>query len=87
MQSIKVKIIDPIGIHARPAALTVSEASKYSSNIKVIYDGKEANLKSIMNLMSIAIKCGAEIEIQASGADEVDAIAGVKAVLETNKII
>ena len=44
-------IVDPVGLHARPATLLVNEASKFASETKIIVGEKEANLKSIMGVM------------------------------------
>lgn len=57
------------GLHARPAALFVQEANKYSSELFVEKDDKKVNAKSIMGIMSLAISTGTEITISAEGAD------------------
>lgn len=57
------------GLHARPAALFVQQANKFTCDIFVEKDGKSANAKSIMGVMSLAIGCGAEITIRAEGSD------------------
>ncbi|MCM2533202.1 HPr family phosphocarrier protein [Neobacillus pocheonensis] len=54
--------------------MIVSDASKFKSTISLQYKGVSVNLKnslkSIMNLMSIRIKPGANVEITANGCDE-----------------
>ncbi|CAC13776.1 PHOSPHOCARRIER PROTEIN HPR (HISTIDINE-CONTAINING PROTEIN) [Mycoplasmopsis pulmonis] len=87
MEQFKAKIIDPIGLHARPASLLTKEASKYKSNISLLYKDRQANLKSIMNIMALGVKEGAEIEVKADGEDEKEAINAIKAVMVDNKII
>ncbi len=87
MKSINVKIIDPIGLHARPASKITNEASKYKSDIKIIMDRKSANAKSLINLMALGVKKNNKIEIQAKGLDEADAIAGIQKVLKSSKLI
>lgn len=62
------------GLHARPAALFVQEANKYSSEIFVEKDDKKVNAKSIMGIMSLAISSGTEIYISAEGADAEQAV-------------
>lgn len=57
------------GLHARPAALFVQEANKYSSEIFVEKEDKKVNAKSIMGIMSLAISSGTEIYISAEGSD------------------
>ncbi|MFV8479490.1 HPr family phosphocarrier protein [Mycoplasma sp. T193] len=87
MKEFSSKIIDPIGLHARPATLIVSTATKFKSDSKLIYNGREANLKSIMNIMALGVKHGAEITIKVSGDDETDAVKAIKGALEANGLI
>lgn len=87
MKIIKAKIIDPIGLHARPASKIVNEASKYKSDIKIILDGRAANAKSIINLMSLGIKHNNKIEIEVRGLDEEEALKGIERVLIENKLV
>ena len=49
------------GLHARPAALFVQEANKYSSEVFVSKNNKKVNAKSIMGIMSLAVAHGSEI--------------------------
>ena len=62
------------GLHARPAALFVQEANKFSSEIFVEKGDKKVNAKSIMGIMSLAISSGTEISISAEGADSEQAV-------------
>ena len=74
MVSAKTKVINPQGLHMRPAQLFVTEMNKYKSDVSIIFNGKPINAKSIMNLMASCIKQGAEIEIQCSGPQEEEAL-------------
>lgn len=74
-------VIDETGIHARPATLLVSTASKFKSDMQISFKGKSVNLKSIMGVMSLGVPKGGEITISATGEDEVEAVDGVEAVL------
>jgi phosphocarrier protein len=87
MKSIVVKIIDPIGIHARPASKITNEAAKYKSDITVHLDGRVANAKSLINLMALGVKINNKIEIQAIGLDEQAAIDGIHRVLIETKLV
>jgi catabolite repression HPr-like protein len=62
------------GLQARPAALFVQEANRFSSDIFLEKDGKKVNAKSIMGLMSLAVGSGVVINIVADGEDEERAI-------------
>lgn len=57
------------GLHARPAALFVQEANKFTSEIFVEKQGKSVNAKSIMGIMSLAISHGTDVLIRAEGPD------------------
>ncbi|URM53009.1 HPr family phosphocarrier protein [Mycoplasma sp. SG1] len=80
-------IIDPIGIHARPAMKIVQVASRFSSNLSINFNGKTANLKSIMNLMALGILTNSHVEIVADGRDEKDALEEIKKVMILEKVI
>ncbi len=70
----KVEITNPIGLHARPAAIFVQTAGKFTSNIWLGKGDKKVNAKSIMGLMSLAISCGTIVTIGAEGEDEENAV-------------
>ena len=81
MVSKNVKVINPQGLHMRPAQLFVSEMGKYDSTVTIIFGEKTINAKSIMNLMASCIKMDSEIEIRCEGAQENEALdAAVKLV-------
>ena len=87
MKSVIVKIVDSIGIHARPASKITNEATKYKSEIKFSVNGKVANAKSLINLMALGVKTNNKVEIQAIGSDEDKAILGVQQVMKETKLI
>jgi phosphocarrier protein HPr len=62
------------GLHARPAAQFVKTAKRFSSEIMVVKDDKEANAKSSMKIMTLAAKKGDEIVIRAEGEDAQEAV-------------
>jgi phosphocarrier protein HPr len=65
----EVKIINKLGIHARPAAEIVKTAGKFKSSITIVRDDLEVNAKSIMGVMMLAAECGATIVLRAAGDD------------------
>lgn len=79
-------VADPVGLHARPATILVNAASKCVSNIKLVYNGKEVNLKSIMGVMSLGVPTKATVEVVAEGEDEVEAIAKIATVIKDQKV-
>ncbi|HEX5387557.1 MAG TPA: HPr family phosphocarrier protein [Gemmatimonadales bacterium] len=62
-------IVNPLGLHARPAAQLVRLASTFDADILICKDGLEVNAKSIMGVMMLAAECGSAIVIRANGPD------------------
>jgi Phosphotransferase System HPr (HPr) Family len=77
-----VVVIDPSGIHARPATVLVGAAGGFDSDLKLEYNGNQVNLKSVMGVMSLAIPNGAEVKIIAEGSDEQEAIDTIYAAMQ-----
>ena len=73
-----IKVALEGGMDVRPVALLVQEASKYDSTIHILVDNKKVNAKSIMGMMSLGVKNGAQIEVCADGSDEEAAVAGIE---------
>ena len=69
-----VKIVNPLGIHARPSASLVKIASKYSDNIDLYCENNKASAKSIMGVMTLAMAEGVEVRVVVSGNNEVKAL-------------
>lgn len=82
MVSATTKVINPQGMHMRPAQVFVSEMGKFKCDVTILFNGKKINAKSIMNLMASCIKQGAEIEIQCSGEQEQEALAKAVALVD-----
>lgn len=70
MVSKKTKIVNPMGMHMRPAGMFANAMMKFDSEVELVANGKTVNAKSIMNLIAACIKCGTEVEVQCSGPDE-----------------
>ncbi len=87
MKEIKVVVIDPVGLHARPATVAVNAASKFKSEVKVAYKERSVNMKSIMGVMSLGIPTQSEITITCDGEDEDVAIQTIEEILKTQKVI
>lgn len=87
MKQFSAKIIDPIGLHARPASELVKIASSFQSSVRISSKGKEGNAKSIMNVMALGIKQGDEIIIEVDGVDEEQAIEKIQNELINQKLI
>lgn len=72
------------GLHARPAALFVKTANRFSADVWVEKDGERVNGKSIMGLMMLAAGKGSLLQIIAEGEDAADLVAALEQLLITN---
>ena len=50
----KLKVVNKLGLHARPASLVVQSAMKFQATITIIKDEYKIDAKSIMGLLMIA---------------------------------
>ena len=87
MKQISVTVIDPVGLHARPATVAVNAASKIKCEVKVAYKGRTVNMKSIMGVMSLGIPTQSEITVSCEGEDEDVAVKTIEDVLRAQKVI
>ena len=78
MKEKKIKIINKLGLHARPASLLVQTAMKYSAYITIIKDEYKVDAKSIMGILMLAASCGTELIVQAEGTDEQQALDNIE---------
>jgi phosphotransferase system HPr (HPr) family protein len=79
VKSRKLKIENEYGIHARPAALIVKEAARYTAEIYIEKNGNKVSCKSIMGLMTIEGFPGSWVTITAKGSDAEDALEALEA--------
>ena len=87
MKQISVTVIDPVGLHARPATVAVNAASKFKCEVKVAYKGRTVNMKSIMGVMSLGIPTQSEITVSCEGEDEDVAVKTIEDILRAQKVI
>jgi len=76
-----VKVVNPLGLHARAAAQLVRVAGQFRSRITIRRQDSaaSANAKSILSLLALAAPIGTLLSIEADGADENEAFAAVMA--------
>jgi phosphotransferase system HPr (HPr) family protein len=70
-----------VALHARPAARFVTEAHNFGSSISVTANGRQANAKSILEVLLLGATGGTELYLTASGEDAVFAITHLAAFL------
>ncbi len=74
MYTREVTIQNQVGLHARPATFFMQKANECASSIWVERDGRRANAKSLLGILSLGIVGGTDIRIIADGADEQAAV-------------
>lgn len=74
-----VKVVNPLGLHARAAAMLVRVASRFRSKIFLTKtDGSvSANAKSILSVLVLAAPAGSSLVLKVEGADEENAFAEI----------
>ncbi|MFA6044162.1 MAG: HPr family phosphocarrier protein [Phycisphaerales bacterium] len=81
--TIEVRIVNPLGLHARPATAFVDVASTFGSTITVTKDDTSVDGKSIMQLMLLAASHGSSLKICACGKDAASACAALKTLVDS----
>jgi len=80
MYSLTTTVINPSGLHARPATVFVEQAKKFASDIFIknaTIDGVKKNAKSVISIISLAAIVGTEVEISAEGEDAEEAVSSL----------
>ncbi len=65
------------GMDTRPIAMLVQTASQFESTVYIEYDEKHVNAKSIMGMMTLALKNGDRVDVVTDGSDEADAAGNI----------
>jgi len=70
MEQLDLTIVNPTGLHARPAAVFVKTAKKFKSKITVRHGKKKANAKSVISVLALGVETGGQIQLIIEGEDE-----------------
>jgi len=74
MKQQTVAVNSGMGLHARPAAMLIKEASRFNSRITLVKGDREVDAKSMLGILTLAVKQGESVTLTASGEDENEAI-------------
>ena len=76
-----VKLVNPLGLHARAAAKLVRCAGQFKSRVTLHnrINNASANGKSILSLLTLGGSLGVELEIKIEGDDEKEAMTAIVA--------
>ena len=81
------KVINKLGLHARPASDLALKAKEFSSIITIKNlsnsEAKAINARAMMKILATSIKMGCIIEISAEGDDEQQAVKDIVKLFES----
>jgi len=77
----RLRITNPHGLHARPAAAVVARARGFDAGIVIEANGRRADARSITGLLGLGAAVGDEVRIVAQGDDAARAIEAMAAIL------
>ena len=83
MISKTLTVVNPSGLHLRPAGVLSQTAMKFKSDITIECGEKKIIAKSVLNVMAAGIKSGTEINLICDGEDEELALEAMRKVIET----
>lgn len=87
MPRLEIEINHAVGLHARPAAEFVKIAAQFPGEIRVkniSADGGLVNAKSILSVLTLGVKKGHTILIEAEGERAEEAIGALKELISSN---
>lgn len=70
----EVEILNPLGLHARPAAEFVRCVQRYSCEITITKGEEKFAANSILEVLSANLDCGTRIILEAEGSDAAAAL-------------
>ena len=83
MISKNLTVVNPSGLHLRPAGVLSQTAMKFKSDITIVSGEKKIVAKSVLNVMAAGIKCGTEITLICDGEDEEEAMKTISQAIES----
>ena len=73
----KVTIVNPEGLHARPAYMFAELAATFNAKVDIEKDGERIDGKSILSILTLAAEKDSELLIEATGSDAEAALAAL----------
>ena len=84
----QVSIVNPTGLHARPANDFVHKAKEFDCRITLrradLPEARAVNGKSLVSVLALGAACGTVLELTAEGTDEVQAASVLAELLAAN---
>jgi len=83
MAAKKVPFLHETGLHMRPAGRIMETARKFQSDVRLVWAGRRADAKSILELLSLGIPAGSELLFEAQGPDANEALTALESLITT----
>lgn len=80
---ITLTVLNPAGLHARPAATLATTAGSFDATITITKNGKTAKANSLMSIMTLGAAQGDTVTVEASGNQASEALATIRELFET----
>lgn len=77
-----VKVINPEGLHLRPAGLFAQLANQFDAKVEIIKDGDRFDGKSALSILTLVAEQGTELCIEATGSDALAALQALAELVE-----
>lgn len=77
-----IEIVNRLGLHARAAAKFVRLAMQFKSEVTLAHSGEVVNAKSIMGILMLAAGKGTFVTLAVKGADQEQAFAELRALVQ-----
>lgn len=77
-----VTVVNPSGLHLRPAGVLSQTAMRFEADSYIEYEDKRIILKSVLNIMAAGIKKGTEVTLITRGTDEEAAMKAISEAIE-----
>ena len=78
-------VTNEVGLHARPAAMFVKTAARFpNATIEVVKNGKAANAKSILEVLTLGVSKGTTITVRAEGEEADEALRSLVTLIVRN---
>jgi len=85
VESAPIVIASETGLHARPAAVVAAAARRFTSDVRIVKDGREANARSVVSIMALEVGGGDTVTVVARGEDAQEAVAAIAETLRTDE--
>ncbi|MBA3560992.1 MAG: phosphoenolpyruvate--protein phosphotransferase, partial [Gemmatimonadaceae bacterium] len=79
-----IVVANETGLHARPAAVLAAAARRFTADVRLTKEGREANLRSVVSIMALEVAGGDTVTIVARGVDAREAVAAISLALKTD---